>query len=1014
MASRYLNNITINDAYTFPTADGTDGQVITTNGSGTLSFADAAASDAIVLTVKNISGGSLSKGTVVHPSPSASPPSGNVIEVIAADKSAASTMPAIGVLNETLADNGEGECIAFGSVTGIDTSSFSAGDPIYVGASGGFTITKPSGTDLIQKIGIVVKVHASNGSIKVFGANRTNDVPAPLYVDIPNGRLGVGVTSPEYALDVRTASNSPMQIRSNTGVTRFRLRNSSTTSMIGAEGDDFIFYPDNAERMRITGDGKVGIGQSSPDVSLDISATDAVQMPSGTTAQRPTGEAGMFRYNSEEGQFEGYTTEWGAIAGSGGGDTGTVTIEKNVYTGDGSDTTFNTTSTIVDEKNVQVYIDGIYQSKDNYSTSGSTVTFSTAPPNGVSVELIHIVAITGQTSLDKFTGDGSTTAFNLSQTIDSENNVQVYIDGVYQSKDNYSTSGNTLTFTTAPANNAAIEAVHIKAVDLSAMNSDQFTGDGSTTAFTLTNSPSSSDKTLVFIQGVYQEKSTYSISGTTLTFTTAPPNGYTIEVVVYSKITIADNTVNIERFTGDGSDTDFVLTNPPSSANNLDVYISGLYQEKNTYTFSGSTITLNEAPVTGAVVECRSVANISNVVAASNDFFKLQWITTPKTSAFTAVANRGYFVDTSSSEITVTLPSSPTAGDVVHLVDYAGNAATNNITITSSDDIMDSADDKVINYNNGAVQLVYSGSTKGWLVASAANETATALGEDSFNVDFLVVAGGGGGSSGGGAGGAGGLRTSYGSTTGGGGSAESSLTILPATNYTVTVGAGGADGVNGSKGNNGSNSVFSTITSTGGGAGGAGYVSVNETGSDGGSGGGGGRDNTTTGQGGLAVTSPVIQGYAGGTGGSDAATWSSGGGGGGASAAGSNGVNGQGGNGGNGLAVSITGSSVTYAGGGGGSAYNTHTAGSGGTGGGGNGSNSYATATSGTVNTGGGGGASYTDSTSSGDGGSGVVILRYPSSRTITVGAGLTSSTSTDGSDKVTTFTAGTGTISFS
>jgi len=414
MANRFLNNITINDAYTFPSTDGTEGQIITTDGSGTLSFADAAASDAIVLTVKNISGGSLAKGTVVHPSPSASPPSGNILEVIAADKSAASTMPAIGVLNETLADDAEGECIAFGSVKGIDTSSFSASDPIYVGDDGGFTTTKPSGTDLIQKIGIVVKVHASNGSIKVFGANRTNDVPAPLYVDIPNG--------------------------------------------------------------------KVGIGQSSPDVSLDINATDAIQMPAGTTAQRPTAQAGMFRYNTTDGKFEGYTTEWGEI----GGGAGTVKIEKDIYTGDGSDTTFDTTTTISSENNVQVYLDGVYQSKDNYTTSGSTVTFSTAPPDGTSIELIHLISVSGNIILDTDTGDGSTTAFTLTNSVSNENNTQVYINGVYQSKDSYSVSGTTLTFSTAPANGTSIEVVHIKPVNSTDIDCDTATISGDLTVDTNT------------------------------------------------------------------------------------------------------------------------------------------------------------------------------------------------------------------------------------------------------------------------------------------------------------------------------------------------------------------------------------------------------------------------------------------------------------------------------------------------------------------------------------------------
>ena len=76
-------------------------------------------------------------------------------------------------------------------------------------------------------------------------------------------------------------------------------------------------------------------------------------------------------------------------------------------------------------------------------------------------------------------------------------------------------------------------------------------------------------------------------------------------------------------------------------------------------------------------------------------------------------------------------------------------------------------------------------------------------------------------------------------------------------------------------------------------------------------------------------------------------------------------------------------------------------------------------ATSGTANTGGGGGGLGGQTNaglgySSGTGGSGIVIIRYPNTYTITVGSGLTSSTTTDGSDKVTSFTAGTDTISFS
>ena len=123
-----------NELYDGSNAAGTSGQVLSSTGSGTEwinSSSDKA--ERIEVTVKNASGGSLSKGTVVHASPSANPPNGNVIEVIAADYDTDSAMPAIGVLNETIADEAEGAAVMMGAVSGFDTSSFSVGDELYVG-----------------------------------------------------------------------------------------------------------------------------------------------------------------------------------------------------------------------------------------------------------------------------------------------------------------------------------------------------------------------------------------------------------------------------------------------------------------------------------------------------------------------------------------------------------------------------------------------------------------------------------------------------------------------------------------------------------------------------------------------------------------------------------------------------------------------------------------------------------------------------------------------------------------
>src|SRR5210317_1800839 len=209
------------------------------------------------------------------------------------------------------------------------------------------------------------------------------------------------------------------------------------------------------------------------------------------------------------------------------------------------------------------------------------------------------------------------------------------------------------------------------------------------------------------------------------------------------------------------------------------------------------------------------------------------WQATPKTASFTAISGEGYFVDTTSAAITVTLPSSPSAGDEVSIVDYAGTADTNNITITSSDNINGSSNDVKIDYERGGVSVVYVDATQGWIAYNANNETAEALINvpTTVTVDYLVVAGGGAGGGtnvyGGGGGGAGGLRTSYTNTSSLNGHNESSLTLNPATNYTVTVGPGGAYNST-ARGSNGINSVFSTITSTGGGGGALG----SNTGSD--------------------------------------------------------------------------------------------------------------------------------------------------------------------------------------
>ena len=173
-----LSVATINVPNGSLTDDG-DGEITLTFGAGD--------STRLVQTVKNVSGGELTKGTPVHAVLDGA--EGNLAYVIAARADTPSAMPATFVLNETLADEAEGEAIITGLLQGVDTDSFQPGDVVYVGETGGYTNVKPTGTNLIQNLGIVLKSHPSNGSGIVYGAGRSNDVP-----NLAEGHFFIGST----------------------------------------------------------------------------------------------------------------------------------------------------------------------------------------------------------------------------------------------------------------------------------------------------------------------------------------------------------------------------------------------------------------------------------------------------------------------------------------------------------------------------------------------------------------------------------------------------------------------------------------------------------------------------------------------------------------------------------------------------------------------------------------------------------------------------------------------------
>ena len=440
---------------------------------------------------------------------------------------------------------------------------------------------------------------------------------------------------------------------------------------------------------------------------------------------------------------------------------------------------------------------------------------------------------------------------------------------------------------------------------------------------------------------------------------------------------------------------------------------------------TGTSIQLGES---GDTITIPCGATLTNNGTATG--FGLSFCTTVKTSPFTATANKGFLINTGSA-VTVTLPASPSTGDEVIIVDQTGQASSNNITLgRNGSKIKGNCEDATMGTDRGGLRLVYSGSSQGWITATAGNDaTATQAefvaatggtvltvgnfkthiftGDSNFivsntgnpsgstTVDYFVVAGGGGtGRCSSAGGGAGGFRISNSvgclsapvmsplvSGTG--------ITVSAQT-YPITVGGGGTGGPAGAAGGytNGSNSVFSTITSAGGGRGGSSGNGPGDLAGQPGGSGGGGDYNTSTTAGGTGNTPPVSppQGNNGGTGSTGPSLYGPGGGGG-AGAVGNSFPQSPGGTSSGGIGSFLSDSyfgptapsygtpgpvsSVRYfAGGGAGMKSPSNNTPVGGSGGGGAGN-------PGTTNTGGGGGAASPNVGAGGAGGSGVVAIRY-------------------------------------
>ena len=548
---------------------------------------------------------------------------------------------------------------------------------------------------------------------------------------------------------------------------------------------------------------------------------------------------------------------------------------------------------------------------------------------------------------------------------------------------------------------------------------DTFTGDGSTTTFDVTNvMPDGGQNDVdVIVDNVRQEPGasksfTLGNDGNgeykRVTFNVAPDDGSEIYVInpgrTTSLIQVSDDAIVTSKLGADAVTGAKIADDAIDSEHLVDGSVDNVHLANSSITINGTAVSLGGSVTAGTDWQAVVVADGS--------------------TQLTAVAGKGYFLDTNVGVIEVFLPASPSRGDTIILADYGGNFATNNVLVNTGGQLIDSTAtggnagiDYKLTTNNIVVELVYVDSNKGWLIQENEAKTDIAAADDT-NAQFIEATGGtvttsgnfkihtftgdgcfvvssGGNASGSnsvsylvvaGAGGGGGSKTGYYSAGGGGAggfregktssdcysasplNAPAGLPVTAGT-YPVTVGGGGSGGPVSPRcrGNSGSNSIFSTITSSGGGYGGRSGEAPSQNGTQGGGGGSGGgtggfvpSPQAAGGSGNSPSVSPP-QGNNGGAGSTPSA--GTGGGGGGATAAGTGSTSGSSHDnaGGAGATTSITGSPVTYAVGG-----NA-------------GADCGSAADAGTANRGNGGqgGNNHSPDASGGAGGKGVVIIRY-------------------------------------
>jgi hypothetical protein len=352
-------------------------------------------------------------------------------------------------------------------------------------------------------------------------------------------------------------------------------------------------------------------------------------------------------------------------------------------------------------------------------------------------------------TVDTFTGNGIIISFSLSATPTSKELIAVNIDGVLQQASAYSLLNNVITFTGTPITGAIIEVKTINAPPTSILTGlvyDSFTGNGTTTAYTLSTTPTNRNFTLVTVGGVVQQKSTYTVASTTLTFSTAPLATSPIEIITFGPA--------ISSILASGSDTQIQF-----NTSNVLTASSNLTFNTTTNTFATGNISAATINATGNVTAPFFIGNGSQLTnvptavtvtgAAQTNITSVGTLTGLTVTGATTLQLASDIISSLASATGVVVHDLLTSGVFYHTsvvsnftANFTNVPTTNNRVLTVSLIISQGATPYIPN----AVQIDGVSWTLKWLTGSAPSGNASKLDILSFSLirsnNTWVVTGG--------------------------------------------------------------------------------------------------------------------------------------------------------------------------------------------------------------------------------------------------------------------------------